>query len=257
MGSRRVTLSPEELGVEMLGEKAHTIVMRDDQTPRRSRVIEEVPTEEAASPDLAAELRDSIESSQEKASMEEACQNIEELRPENTLLPRNEFWTLLETLSGGFTKSQLTYYLSTKTTTRSSTSSKSPGPAPVLRETRPWMAHPVVFRPLEELELPSKPGKDRVAFSLMQRAWGLDVWDRVEGLNEIVVSFTDSAWAYLQARRESPTIHEFSVLAKALLLTIHRNRPGGRLRCRYRPRLYPARRVDDGQSYNERTSHRC
>ncbi|KAL2757759.1 hypothetical protein ACRALDRAFT_1068268 [Sodiomyces alcalophilus JCM 7366] len=173
--------------------------MRDDQRQRRSRVVEEIPVEDATGPDLAAELRDSIESSQEKASMEEACQNIEELRPENTLLPKNEFWALLETLAEGFTKTQLTYYLSTKTKSRSS-STKTPGPAPASRKTRPWMAHPVVFRPLEELELPSKPGKDRVAFSLMSRAWGLDVWERVEGLNEIVVSFTDSAWAYLQAR---------------------------------------------------------
>ncbi|ROT34670.1 hypothetical protein SODALDRAFT_82466 [Sodiomyces alkalinus F11] len=201
VGLRRVTLSPEELGVEMLGEKAHTIIMRDDQRPDRSRLVEEIPLpEDGTSPDLAAELKESIEASRDTASLEEAYQNIEELRPENSLLPRNEFGALLETLAGGFTKSQLTYYLSTKTKARSSSSSKTPGSALASRETRSWMARPVVFRPLEEIELPSKPGKDRVAYSLMSRAWGLDVWERVEGLNEIVVSFTDSAWAYLQAR---------------------------------------------------------
>lgn len=209
VGSRRVTLSPEELSVDILGQKAHTIVMRDDQRPSKSRIIEEALVEDENSVDTSAELRELIDGIKDKASLNEAYTNIDELRPENRLLSANEFWVLFETLAEGFTRPQLSHYIK-----KHSKNGTPEGTGADVPQRRPWMARPITFRPLDALEEPSKPGKHRMAYTLMLKAWDLDIWERVEGINEVVVPLTEQSWAHLEARRKFiPSIFYLSPLS--------------------------------------------
>ncbi|KAM0276251.1 hypothetical protein ACHAQH_006926 [Verticillium albo-atrum] len=195
IGSRRVTLQPEELDVEILGQRAHTIIMRDNLSSKPRRTIQEAAAEEGLTEEeTEAAMRARVDALHEQASPEEALANIEELRPHAQLLSGNEFWSLHEVLSEGFTSAQVSHYIRANKKT-SQTAKGSSGPADV-REPRPWMARPYSLRPVQDLQLPPNASvKSRAVFTLMRTTWMLDIWERVEALNEVNIIFKDTAAA--------------------------------------------------------------
>ncbi|KAL9941278.1 hypothetical protein D7B24_003690 [Verticillium nonalfalfae] len=199
IGHRRVTLQPEALDVEILGQRAHTIVMRDNLRPRPRRAIEEA-AEEATMTEEASDaaMRARVDALQDRASPDEALANLEELRPQTRLLSGNEFWALHDVLSEGFTSAQLAHYVRAN--------KRMPPPPPLargsasaaadVRAPRPWMARPYALRPVEDLQLPAGASvKSRAVFTLMRTTWMLDIWERVEALNEVDILFKDASVA--------------------------------------------------------------
>ncbi|CRK17200.1 hypothetical protein BN1723_002366 [Verticillium longisporum] len=195
IGHRRVTLQPEELDVEILGQRAHTIVMRDNLRPKPRRAIEAA-AEEATMTEEESEaaMRARVDALQDRASPDEALANIEELRPQTRLLSGNEFWSLHDVLSEGFTSAQVAHYVRANKKTaplaRGSSSSAD------VREPRSWMARSYALRPVEDLQLPAGASvKSRAVFTLMRTTWMLDIWERVEALNEVDITFKDASVA--------------------------------------------------------------
>lgn len=196
VGSRHVVLQPESIGVDMLGQRAHTIVMRDDLNSKPRRPIQEDTTPDALADSAAADIQAFMEAAEGEPSPEEAQQNIEELRPQTSLLSRDEFWALHNDLCEGFTNRQLTDYASKQRRLMKKKTTIKPIPASATRPRRAWMGAPYAIRPVEKLEVTSIMNpKARRALQLMMEGWRLDIWERVEGLSTADVTVKNPAVA--------------------------------------------------------------
>jgi len=189
IGSRRVVLKPETLTVKMLGEQAHTIVMRDDRFRQSRREILEDPQPPPASDTTTADLQAFLAAAEAEPSKEEAIANIEELRPESNLILRRDFWALHSDLAEGFTNQQLINYIAEH---RKNVSAKRASEADNFPET----PKEYTIRPVEKIEVPPDMSpKARKALALMLDTWKVDIWERVEGLSDISVTVKDPAVA--------------------------------------------------------------
>ncbi|KAG7140036.1 hypothetical protein HYQ45_003119 [Verticillium longisporum] len=195
IGHRRVTLQPEALDVEILGQRAHTIVMRDNLRPKPRRAIEEAAEEAAMTEEEAdAAMRARVDALMDRVSPDEALANMEELRPQTRLLSANEFWALHDVLCEGFTSAQLAHYV--RANKRTAPLARGSSSAADVRPPRSWMARPYALRPVEDLQLPAGASvKSRAVFTLMRTTWMLDIWERVEALNEVDIVFKDPSVA--------------------------------------------------------------
>ncbi|KAF3353050.1 hypothetical protein VdG1_00522 [Verticillium dahliae VDG1] len=187
--------TPEALDVEILGQRAHTIVMRDNLRPKPRRAIEEAAEEAAMTEEEAdAAMRARVDALMDRASPDEALANMEELRPQTRLLSANEFWALHDVLCEGFTSAQLAHYV--RANKRTAPLARGSSSAADVRPPRSWMARPYALRPVEDLQLPAGASvKSRAVFTLMRTTWMLDIWERVEALNEVDIVFKDPSVA--------------------------------------------------------------
>ncbi|KAH6697444.1 mitochondrial inner-membrane-bound regulator-domain-containing protein [Plectosphaerella plurivora] len=193
VGSRRVVLQPENISINMLGQAAHTIVMRDDILAPPRRQIEEGPVIETNPDRAAAEIQAFLEAAEGEPSPEEAFQNIEELRPSAGLIQGDEFWALHHNLCEGFTNRQLSDYIVKR---RKKQKGAKPLAAAAPRPRRPWMTSNYSIRPVQRLEVTADMNpKARRALHLMMEEWHLDIWERVEGLSVMEVQVKHPAVA--------------------------------------------------------------
>lgn len=196
-----MVLKPEGLDVTMLGEKAHTLVMRDDKGKKPRREILEDPNPPEASETTSADLRAFLAAAEAEPSLEEAIANIEELRPEGSLVLRSDFWALHHDLVEGFTNPQLLAYIAKQ---RKNASTKGAVEAHGAAQTPKGYT----IRPLEKIEVtPDMSPKARKALALMIVTWKIDIWERVEGLSHVSITVKDPAVAMvLNMGRKSTTL---------------------------------------------------
>jgi inner-membrane-bound regulator SLS-like protein len=194
IGTRHVVLQPESINIDMLGQRAHTIVMRDDLLAKPPRKIEETPAPDADAESAAAEIQAFLEAAEGEPSPEEAHENIEELRPDAGLIQGAEFWELHHQLCEGFTNRQLTDYIAKER--KKQKGSKRPLAAGASRPRLPWMTTNYSIRPVQKLEVTADMNpKARKALQLMMEQWHLDIWERVEGLSMTDVTVKNPAVA--------------------------------------------------------------
>lgn len=187
IGSRRVVLKPEGLDITVLGAKAHTIVMRDEKrTKPRREIMEDPDHPKETDPDAPrTNLQALLENAEAGASVDEAIANIEEMRPEGTLIPRSDFWAIHQDLSEGFTSNQLLNYIAQQR--KAAAAKKAAGKTEQVSSSSKYG-----IRPLEQIAVGPEMGpKQRKALALMLGTWKVDIWERVEGPSEVAVVIKD------------------------------------------------------------------
>lgn len=170
VGNRSVYLQSEALDVDMLGEKAQAIVMRDMR--RRHRDIKQLPVEELI-PE-AFDISQSLASEDKDLTMEEALSNLEEIRPSDPIVSYDDFYTLLDVLINGFTVAQLRAYVS-RANARAATKPKEKTKQPYdsVEVLTPWT-------PVASVEIDGS-AKERLGLTLMLEAWRLTMREIVDG----------------------------------------------------------------------------
>ncbi|OHF03531.1 hypothetical protein CORC01_01250 [Colletotrichum orchidophilum] len=170
VGRRSVYLQSEQLDVNMLGEKARTIVMRDMGGSQRS--ISQLPVEELL-PE-AFDIGKSLQSEEKDLTMEEALSNLDEVRPSDPIVSYSDFYGLLDVLINGFTVAQLRTYLN-HANAKSAIAPKKKGKQTYdcIKAVTPWT-------PVQRVEIDGSP-KEKLGLTLMLDAWRLDVKEIVDG----------------------------------------------------------------------------
>ncbi|EFQ26667.1 uncharacterized protein GLRG_02487 [Colletotrichum graminicola M1.001] len=170
LGKRSVYLQSQELDVNMLGEKARAIVMRE--TSGNSRALRELPVEEPLAPDF--DLKASLEAEAKDLTMEEALANVDGVRPTEPIVSQSEFDGLLEVLLNGFTVAQLRAYLARE----NAKARRTPVGEKVLQYD--WIQDENPWTPFLKPEVAGSP-KERLALTLMIEAWRLRIREMVDG----------------------------------------------------------------------------
>ncbi|KAK7451938.1 hypothetical protein Landi51_04600 [Colletotrichum acutatum] len=170
VGNRSVYLQSEALDVDMLGEKAQAIVMRDMR--RSHRDIKQLPVEELI-PE-AFDISQSLASEDKDLTMEEALSNLEEIRPSDPIVSYDDFYTLLDVLINGFTVAQLRAYVS-RANARAATTPKEKTKQlyDSVEVLTPWT-------PVASVEIDGS-AKERLGLTLMLEAWRLTMREIVDG----------------------------------------------------------------------------
>ncbi|KAK1533738.1 hypothetical protein CPAR01_10446 [Colletotrichum paranaense] len=170
VGNRSVYLQSEALDVDMLGEKAQAIVMRDMR--RSHRNIKQLPVEELI-PE-AFDISQSLASEDKDLTMEEALSNLEEIRPSDPIVSYDDFYTLLDVLINGFTVAQLRAYVS-RANARAATTPKEKTKQlyDSVEVLTPWT-------PVASVEIDGS-AKERLGLTLMLEAWRLTMREIVDG----------------------------------------------------------------------------
>jgi hypothetical protein len=177
---QRLKPTEQNLPIDILGKPGHAIVMRD-VGPRRKRLMQQLI--EASDPTLSsfdtAQLSQIYQSAEQldPPSSDEVLRNIDELKPESSVIPRRDFETLQKKLSDGFTKTQLATYIARHAMEARKKDGKR-------GKTKPWVLEQWAWAPENQTPgtadalltgyLSKSPSpKDRLVVGLMRRCWGL------------------------------------------------------------------------------------
>jgi hypothetical protein len=193
---QRLFMKPQQLGVNMLGKPAETIVMKDIGKIRRmERPILELQEQSHASIDVLEDLGNE----RGAPSASEVYGNIEELRPEDSLVSKEEFVRIQDLLIRGFTVAQMEGYISWNSAPLEQ--STPPQPSWVL-ESKPWT--PVVDESVDNADeslrgyvTKSSPRKHRLAAHLMRECWELSTREMLSGPGVLLVKFRDLEFSLL------------------------------------------------------------
>ncbi|KAK1965239.1 hypothetical protein LY78DRAFT_658517 [Colletotrichum sublineola] len=170
IGQRSVYLQSQELGVNMLGEKARAIVMRE--TGRDPKFLRELPFEEPLAPGF--DLKASLEAEAKDFTMEEAMANVDSVRPTDPIVSQSEFDGLLEVLLNGFTVAQLKAYIAREKAKAVTT----PVGGKVLQYD--WVQDEHPWAPLLKPRVIGYP-KERLVLTLMIEVWRLSIREMIDG----------------------------------------------------------------------------
>ncbi|KAK2000435.1 hypothetical protein LX36DRAFT_630609 [Colletotrichum falcatum] len=185
IGQRSVYLQSQELDVNMLGEKARAIFMRE---VRGKKVSRKLPVEETPVPEF--DLKASLEAQAKDLPMEEALANVDSVRPTDPIVSQSEFDGLLEALLNGFTVAQLRAYLARESTK----AQKMPMGGNALQYD--WIQDENPWAPLLKPEVIGSP-KERLVLTLMIEAWRLSIRESVDGIGFYSAEISQRTFALL------------------------------------------------------------
>lgn len=192
------------LPVETLGKTAEVIVLREDgEWIMRSFKEDKRPADAGLSLDEHVDQDEGI-------SLDEIMDNIDELRPEHTVLPSNEFKNVFDLLAVGFTSYQLEHYVE-RHFSRLEEGGETPFPGlkagvskplPWIKEQSVWApevedALQGVDHPLKGYVLNSMRPKQRLVMQLMRECWGISAQELMDGQGVLEIQIRDMEFKLL------------------------------------------------------------
>ena len=180
----QVTLDAEGLdGMSMLGQPAHAIVMTPSKKKRRrDQAIPSNPTTD--DPDRPADMAHFLSDPANAATLDEAAENLERLRPSGTsIVPEAEFRTLQHVLLTGFTAPQLQAYMNAERDREGGAGLKKDldGPRyPWIQEQWEWISH-------DAYATDEGSPKEKLVLALMRGCWRLSIQEGTDKVGRMMV----------------------------------------------------------------------
>ncbi|KAG5922231.1 hypothetical protein E4U42_005543 [Claviceps africana] len=174
---RHSLLRRESLGVNALGKPIEALILKNPNRLRRARkpkpLIEDEPAGPAPPLTWESVLPQNLDDSDYS---DEVWRNIEDIRPQDTILRRRDFDKLMKYLLDGFTYGQLVTYFSHGTW--DDTRNVENGPSyPWILEQSPWTAAEPELILAKDLT-----AKERRAMMILRAKWKLEIQEHIEGL---------------------------------------------------------------------------
>ncbi|KAI1434132.1 mitochondrial inner-membrane-bound regulator-domain-containing protein [Xylaria sp. CBS 124048] len=206
-GPRLLTETSMSLDMDMLNAPARIIVMRDGGIVKKEKVPDAPPleTDAESAESLNADIKAILERKRQRATVDEARSNIEEVRPKvGKILPEKEFRGLLNQLTEGFLRHQLLDYIKwyqsdpDREPEATADSNLSIPEYPWIRDIVPWTPLPTQSSPLGEATSTlqayvsdNMPPKEKLAMIVMRDCWGLSIAELETQLGETHIQLHD------------------------------------------------------------------
>ncbi|KAG5943292.1 hypothetical protein E4U59_000482 [Claviceps monticola] len=176
--TRRRIIEFESIGIDAQGKPIEILVLNDpNKLVRPFRVLPTMKDE--TGPGLPLDPQ-AVYASQDTSFSDEVRQNVEEFKPQEKIIRKIEFESLMNSLRNSFTAWQLVAYLNEGTWDHAPDVDSEPSFPWILRKSR-WKSNEP--DPLRWGDLTSK--QRRVA-TILTGKWGLEIREQVEGLGESV-----------------------------------------------------------------------
>jgi hypothetical protein len=202
-GGQQVRENAEALSVNSLGKPAEVIVLRDAPRDALEEITEQEDAEGATTGSSREALLNAIQGEDVPMDQDTVNQQIDALRPQvedpnsgRLILPAKEYFKLCKVLTDSYSRPQLDAYIARSKVTLPE--EKSPDASQNLLGSkhpeiyfRPWKAASKLDRVQKHLSLADTKSlrrvkRSRLASTLLQRCWKVEVAEEVERLGEIL-----------------------------------------------------------------------
>ncbi|KAG5935778.1 hypothetical protein E4U60_002972 [Claviceps pazoutovae] len=176
--TRRRLIELESIGIDAQGKPIEILVLNNpNKLVRPFRVL---PTmEDETGPGLPLDPQ-AVYASQDTSFSDEVRQNVEEFKPQEKIIRKIDFESLMNSLRDSFTAWQLVAYLNEGTW--------DPAPDVDSEPSFPWILKKSLWKSNEPdpLRWGDLTSKQRRAATILTGKWGLEIQEQVEGLGESV-----------------------------------------------------------------------
>lgn len=178
-------LTHQYLGVAALGQPVEALILKDPN--RMKRMKKSLPVLEFESTLKApVELKwaDYVDAPGDvKDSALEAWENIDEMRPaaDTSVISAHEYHKLVAALVDGFTRSQLSSYITMKHTEALESEVQE------LSTEYPWIQKQTPWKPAFEIELEDTKPKYLLSAAIIDKLWKIEVREQVENLGRVLL----------------------------------------------------------------------
>lgn len=178
-------LTHQNLGVAALGQPVEALILKDPN--RMKRIKKSLPVLELESTLKApVELKwaDYVDAPGDaKDSALEAWENIDEMRPaaDASVISAHEYHKLVAALVDGFTRSQLSSYITMKHTEALESGEEE------LSTEYPWIQKQTPWKPAFEIELEDTKPKYLLSAAIINKLWKIEVREQVENLGRVLL----------------------------------------------------------------------
>lgn len=182
---QRLLAQEEILPIDILGQAAHAIVMREGGVWQTRKPVPEEVVEQVSN--RLDDVFDALDRERRDLTAEEVQKNIDELRPaQDAVLTRGEFDLLKETLVRGFTTPQLNAYVRDKASEGQAHTASEEARFPWILCQSPWkpevgLVDEIADHRLQGYVTKSATPKEKLVVSLMRQRWGISIQELLEG----------------------------------------------------------------------------
>ncbi len=178
-------LTHQHLGVSALGRPVEALILKDPNRMQRSKKQIPIFEPETADAEPSVELKwtDYVaKPDDEQDPVLEAWDNINEMRPADTnTIPAHEYHRLVAALVEGFTKGQLSSYITMKH------AQELEAQATEESQIYPWIQKQTAWQATYQIELESKKPKYICSATIIDKIWKLQVREQVESLGRALL----------------------------------------------------------------------
>ncbi|KAJ9155428.1 hypothetical protein NKR23_g1631 [Pleurostoma richardsiae] len=208
---KRLLVKSEKLGVDTLGRPSEAIVFRDGGEVHKSPIIrEEIPAADVK----PVNVLDAVEKEGRSPRADEVMQNIQELRPAQSILTEREYMDAFDQLLHGFTTLQLESYIVRHGAGTPGAEGRPIATAedlaePTVEASHPWIVKQWKWIPqvpdadaevdpyLRGYVLTSMTPKEKLVARLMRGCWGLSVHELLDRPGRLDVEARDPEFSLL------------------------------------------------------------